>query len=77
MFLIESTNSEIACSFDKALMKALPIIAPLANCEAFVNELNKASFHIERNANPKILFMDLSLKANELLNMKELATHGA
>ncbi len=48
-----------------------------SNCEAFVNELNKASFHIERNANPKILFMDLSLKANELLNMKELATHGA
>jgi DNA polymerase-3 subunit delta' len=42
-----------------------------SNCEQFVNELNKASFHIERNANPKILFMDLSLKANELLNIKE------
>jgi DNA polymerase-3 subunit delta' len=39
------------------------------NCEQFVNELNRASFHIERNANPKILFMDLSLKANELLNI--------
>lgn len=42
------------------------------NCEPFISELNKASFHIERNANPKILFMDLSLKANELLNMKEV-----
>jgi len=30
-------------------------------------ELNDASYHIERNANPNILFMDLSLKINRML----------
>ena len=37
---------------------------------AFVDELNKAHFHIERNGNPKIVFMDLSLKMNKLINKK-------
>jgi DNA polymerase-3 subunit delta' len=39
------------------------------NIERFIEELNKAHFHMERNANPKILFMDLAFKFNELLNM--------
>lgn len=42
-----------------------------SNCENFTQELNKAILHIERNANAKILFMDLSLKVNELLNTPE------
>lgn len=42
------------------------------NCMQFTEELNKASMHIERNANPKILFLDLSFKFNELLNIKVL-----
>jgi DNA polymerase III subunit delta' len=33
-------------------------------------ELNKAYIHIERNANPKILFLDLSLKLTKLLRVK-------
>ena len=37
------------------------------NCHQFVEELNKAYFHIERNANPKILFLDLSFKLGRLL----------
>ncbi len=37
------------------------------NIEAVSDELNKAIFHIERNANPNILFMDLSLKMHKLL----------
>lgn len=40
------------------------------NCMQFTEELNKASMHIERNANPKILFLDMSFKFNELLNLK-------
>lgn len=40
-----------------------------ANCEQFTEEFNKAHYHIERNANPKILFFDLSFKINELLNL--------
>jgi DNA polymerase-3 subunit delta' len=40
------------------------------NAEAFTEELNKASFHIIRNANPRILFLDLSFKMNKILNLK-------
>ena len=39
------------------------------NVERFIEELNKAYFHMERNANIKILFMDLAFKFNELLNL--------
>lgn len=40
-----------------------------SNVERFTEELNKAHYHMERNANPKILFMDLAFKFNELLNV--------
>ena len=39
------------------------------NIERFIDELNKAHYHMERNANAKILFMDLAFKFNELLNV--------
>lgn len=39
------------------------------NVERFIEELNKAHHHMERNANSKILFMDLAFKFNELLNL--------
>jgi len=41
------------------------------NAEYFENELSKAHFHIERNANPRILFIDLSFKINALLHLKK------
>jgi DNA polymerase III subunit delta' len=40
-----------------------------ANIARFIEELDKAYFHMERNANVKILFMDLAFKFNELLNV--------
>lgn len=40
------------------------------NAEEFAEELNRAYLHIERNANHKILFMDLSLKMSHLLHLK-------
>lgn len=40
-----------------------------ANVERFMDELNKAYYHMERNANAKILFMDLAFRFNELLNV--------
>lgn len=40
------------------------------NYERLVEEFNTNYYYIERNANPKILFMDLILKTNELINMK-------
>jgi DNA polymerase III subunit delta' len=43
-----------------------PFINP-ANGDVFAQEFNSAIFHLERNANSKILFMDLSLKMVNLL----------
>lgn len=39
------------------------------NYERLCTEFNTSFYHIERNANPKILFMDLLLKTNELINI--------
>lgn len=40
------------------------------NIEAFAKEVNEACFHIERNANAKILFLDLSFKIQRILKMQ-------
>jgi DNA polymerase-3 subunit delta' len=37
------------------------------NIADFHEEINKAYYHLERNANPKVLFLDLSLKIFSLL----------
>ena len=54
---------------EAAFMKRfVPYVNP-ANGSEFYQELNKGIRHIERNANPSILFMDLSLKISLLLRM--------
>jgi DNA polymerase-3 subunit delta' len=40
------------------------------NCMEILEELNMAYLHIERNANPKILFLDTSFKIARLLHKK-------
>ena len=40
------------------------------NYEKITTEFNASFYYIERNANPKILFMDLLMKMNELINLK-------
>ena len=40
------------------------------NCMEVLEELNMAYLHIERNANPKILFLDTSFKIARLLHRK-------
>lgn len=40
------------------------------NCMDIVEELNLAYRHVERNANPKILFLDTSFKIARLLHVK-------
>lgn len=40
------------------------------NYQLLVEEFNSNFYYIERNANPKILFMDLLLKTNEFINLK-------
>ncbi len=41
-----------------------------ANIESILNELNQSFYHIERNANAKIIFLDLSIKITRFLHLK-------
>ena len=45
-------------------------MAELAQQEAIVEELDKAAYYIERNANPKMLFHALSIKLFHILRDK-------
>ena len=40
------------------------------NVDLLSNELNEAHYHIERNANPKMVFLDVSLSLAKYLKMK-------
>lgn len=64
--LVHLQNSEM--DFVKNFSKHLDI----AQAEAIVNELEKAHYHIERNANPKILFLDVSLQFVKILKFNTL-----
>jgi DNA polymerase III subunit delta' len=43
-----------------------------AQAQAISEELEKAHYHVERNANPKILFLDVSLQIIKVLKFKTL-----
>ncbi len=47
-------------------------VLDLGMVEALINELEKAHYHIERNANPKILFLDVSLQIVKIIKFKTL-----
>ena len=47
-------------------------VLDLPMAEAIINELEKAHYHIERNANPKILFLDVSLQLVKTIKFKSL-----
>ena len=61
-------NDEIALNFDEQnfAIKFSKFIHA-SNCIYIVDELEKGAFHIERNGNPKIVLLDLSLKLSDLL----------
>lgn len=44
----------------------------LAKAEALINELEKTHYHVERNANPRILFLDVSLQFVKILKFNTL-----
>ncbi len=44
-------------------------VMSLEAIEGIITELEKAHYHIERNANPKILFLDVSLQIIKQLNL--------
>ncbi len=53
----------------QSLQRFLPYVGE-HNATEFAAILNEGYFHIERNAQPKILFLDLSLKISSILQMK-------
>lgn len=52
---------------DPAATAWFKYITPV-NAPKIVSEIDKSIYHIERNANPKILFLDVSLRLHVLLN---------
>jgi DNA polymerase-3 subunit delta' len=44
----------------------------IAMANAISSELEKAHYHVERNANPKILFLDVSLQIISFLKNKSI-----
>jgi len=61
---LPGNEKEFVVNFSKTLN--------LAKAEAIINELEKAHYHIERNANPKILFLDVSLQFIKILKFNTL-----
>ena len=47
-------------------------VLSLNMAEAIISELEQAHYHIERNANPKILFLDVSLQLVKIIKFKTL-----
>jgi len=47
-------------------------VLTLPMAEAIITEMEKAHYHIERNANPKILFLDVSLQLVKIIKFKTL-----
>lgn len=63
------TLKRVSTNEGKFLEKFAPYIHG-ANCIDIIALFNDAIYHIERNANPKILFLDVSLKLTKLLRVK-------
>jgi len=47
-------------------------VLDLNMAEAIISEMEQAHYHIERNANPKILFLDVSLQLVKIIKFKTL-----
>ncbi len=55
---------------DLEFSEKLSPLVHTGNCEQLVRQFQDACYHVERNANPKILFLDLSFKIGRLLHSK-------
>lgn len=56
----------------KTAQNLLPIIE-LEQIEPMVTLFNDCAYYVERNANPKVLFLDASIRVNGILKKKEVA----
>ena len=68
MLYISNTSSLIHLPpKDLEFISKFSQVLNLSKAEAIAKELEKAQYHIERNANPKILFLDVSLTLVKIL----------
>ncbi len=68
---LRTTNNEQP-STDTDFALRLNKICSIGQQEAIINELNKASYYIERNANAKMLFHALSIKLYHIISNKSV-----
>ncbi len=66
----DTSLNRVSSNENKFLEKFAPFIHG-ANCIDIIELFNNAIYHVERNANPKILFLDVSLKLTKLLRVKQ------
>jgi DNA polymerase III subunit delta' len=69
---ISTTNDQPPTSNEVDFALRLNKITQLHQQEAIINELNKASYYIERNANAKMLFHALSIKLYHIISNNSL-----
>ena len=69
---ISTTNEQPKANAENDFALRLNKITQLHQQEAIINELNKASYYIERNANAKMLFHALSIKLYHIINNNSL-----
>ncbi len=75
--LINYQNNQLAYfdfSSHKFDLKKLAPFVHSANIEGIYTALTKAIYHIERNANPKLIFLNLSINLTKLIHKKESVT---
>ena len=67
MLLVAASEFVRLHSAELDFIKNFSKVMNLSKAEAIISELEKAYYHIERNANPKILFLDVSLQFVNIL----------
>ena len=72
MRVMETTGQAQSSNQDTDFALRLNKICTIAQQEAIINELDKASYYIERNANAKMLFHALSIRLYHIISNKSL-----
>lgn len=69
---LSTTNHQPPTTNDSDFALRLNKITSIGQQEAIIEELDKASYYIERNANPKMLFHALSIKLYHIISNKSV-----
>ncbi len=70
--VIEPANGQRATGNEQDFALRLNKLCDIGQQEAIINELDRASYYIERNANAKMLFHALSIRLYHIINNKSL-----